>query len=70
MHIPPKITDAATGHAPFTGPDWVTVLHRVISDPPDLGALEGNLRRLTATAMAKDQASRPTAQQLLRALPG
>jgi serine/threonine protein kinase len=61
---------AATGHAPFTGPDWVTVLNRVISDPPDLSALPGDLRRLTATAMAKDQASRPTAQQLLRTLSG
>jgi len=64
------VTFAATGRPPFGSGAPLELMHRVVSDPPDLGALERPLRDLAAQALAKEPARRPTARALLLALVG
>jgi WD40 repeat protein/predicted Ser/Thr protein kinase len=61
---------AATGRDPFDGDELPAVMHRVLSDVPDLGMLDDPLRSLVAAALAKEPAARPSAQQLLLGLVG
>jgi serine/threonine protein kinase len=56
---------AATGQSPFGAGDTHAILYRVLHEDPDIAAVPGPLRPLVAAALAKDPASRPTAQQLL-----
>ncbi|MFI6501785.1 serine/threonine-protein kinase [Nonomuraea typhae] len=56
---------AATGAYPFGGGASAEVLYRVLHTEPDLGALEGALRTLVASCLAKDPARRPSAQDLV-----
>jgi serine/threonine protein kinase len=64
------VTFAATGRPPFGSGAPLELMHRVVSDPPDLGALERPLRDLAAQALDKDPDRRPTARALLLALVG
>lgn len=64
------VTFAATGRPPFgTGAPY-ELMHRILSDPPDLGGLEHPLRGLVARALDKEPGGRPTARALLLALIG
>ncbi|GGO79140.1 serine/threonine protein kinase [Nonomuraea cavernae] len=63
---------AATGRRAFDGDGIPATLHAVLQTEPDLSPFEGPLRRLLQECLAKDQARRPTAAQVvehLRALP-
>ncbi|MBG0812675.1 bifunctional serine/threonine-protein kinase/glutamate ABC transporter substrate-binding protein [Planomonospora sp. ID82291] len=60
----------ATGKAPFGGDTIVATLNRVINHEPDLGALPEGLRAVVGACLRKDQARRPTADEVLRRLLG
>jgi eukaryotic-like serine/threonine-protein kinase len=61
---------AANGMPPF-GRDSIGVLaHRIVHEPPVLGALTGGLRDLVAECLEKDPARRPAAGVLLMRLLG
>ncbi|MFJ1704758.1 serine/threonine-protein kinase [Kitasatospora sp. NPDC088346] len=56
---------AATGTAPFgEGLSAAALIYRVVHEPPELGALDGDLRELVAACLAKDPADRPTPEQV------
>ncbi|MEQ4719438.1 serine/threonine-protein kinase [Nonomuraea sp. B19D2] len=59
---------AATGEDPFHAESLGGVMHRVLSDNPDLSVLPASLRVLVAAALAKEPLERPTARQLLLSL--
>ncbi|MGP3957389.1 serine/threonine protein kinase [Nonomuraea sp. 3N208] len=61
---------AGTGRHPFGRGDPITMAHRVLNAPPELGALPAPLNELARQATSMDPASRPTAQDLLIALVG
>jgi eukaryotic-like serine/threonine-protein kinase len=61
---------AATGTPPF-GRDSIAVLaHRIVHEPPELGALTGSLRDLVGECLDKDPSRRPSAGVLLMRLLG
>ncbi|GGS66862.1 hypothetical protein GCM10010156_27170 [Planobispora rosea] len=60
----------ATGQAPFAKETIVATLNRVVNHEPDLSALPEDLRPVVAACLAKDQARRPTADEVLRRLLG
>jgi predicted Ser/Thr protein kinase len=61
---------AANRMPPF-GRDSIAVLaHRIVHEPPELGALTGSLRDLVAECLDKDPARRPSAGVLLMRLLG
>ncbi|MBG0818049.1 serine/threonine protein kinase [Planomonospora sp. ID82291] len=64
------VAAAATGSSPFASRTVPEALYRVVHDTPDLGALDAELRTLTAAALDKDPAARPTARELLSGLVG
>lgn len=56
---------AATGAAPFgEGLSAAVLIYRVVHEPPELGALDGDLRELVADCLAKEPADRPTPEQV------
>ncbi|WP_431903471.1 WD40 repeat domain-containing serine/threonine protein kinase [Nonomuraea sp. bgisy101] len=59
---------AATGRDLFHAPTTVAVIHRLLTDEPDLSALPPALREPVAAALDKDPANRPTAHALLTTL--
>ncbi|HWU07093.1 MAG TPA: serine/threonine-protein kinase, partial [Streptomyces sp.] len=59
---------AATGTAPFPGDSSAVLLYKVVHEEPELGDLEGELRELVATCLAKDPAARPAPAELARRL--
>ncbi|WP_327588700.1 protein kinase [Nonomuraea sp. NBC_00507] len=61
---------AGNGRHPFGRGDPITMAHRVLNAPPELGALPAPLNELARQATSMDPASRPTAQDLLIALVG
>ncbi|MBB6349824.1 serine/threonine-protein kinase [Nonomuraea muscovyensis] len=61
---------AASGQAPFGGGTLPAIVYQVLNTEPDLSAVEPGLRELVASALRKDPATRPTAQQLLDHLVG
>ncbi|OHV39566.1 MULTISPECIES: WD40 repeat domain-containing serine/threonine protein kinase [Pseudofrankia] len=61
---------AATGRLPHGDGPSPVVLYRAVNEEPDLTGLDPGLRELVARAMAKDPATRPTAQGLLLLLVG
>ncbi|MFC3522012.1 protein kinase [Streptomonospora nanhaiensis] len=61
---------AANGFAPFGQDSLREVLHNVVNEPPDLGALDGRLRDIAARCLAKDPAARPTAAETLMGVLG
>ncbi|MFF3172743.1 serine/threonine-protein kinase [Streptomyces sp. NPDC057900] len=50
---------AATGAAPFLGDSSAVLLYKVVHEEPELGDLEGELREVVASCLAKDPAHRP-----------
>ncbi|MDA0563013.1 protein kinase [Streptomonospora sp. S1-112] len=61
---------AANGFGPFGQDSLREVLHNVVNEPPDLGALDGRLRDIAARCLAKDPAARPTAAETLMGVLG
>ncbi|WP_067185689.1 serine/threonine-protein kinase [Microtetraspora niveoalba] len=59
---------AATGADPFSAETLGGVMHRVLSEDPDLGVLPTSLRPLVSAALAKDAHGRPSARELLHGL--
>ncbi|MFD0663399.1 serine/threonine-protein kinase [Thermocatellispora tengchongensis] len=61
---------AATGHPPFGADSLAAIVHRILTQEPDLGELEGELRDIVAGCLAKDPAARPRAGEVLLRLLG
>ncbi|MEU4580026.1 PASTA domain-containing protein [Nonomuraea sp. NPDC023979] len=61
---------AANGAAPFGQDSVAPVLHRILTAPPELGLLDGQLRVLVAACLDKDARNRPSSRDLLLALLG
>ncbi|MGI5166990.1 serine/threonine protein kinase [Spirillospora sp. CA-253888] len=61
---------AATGRSPFGSESFPEMVRRVNADPPDLGALTGQLRDLAASCLVRDPARRPSAFSVLSRLLG
>ncbi|MFD5130467.1 serine/threonine-protein kinase [Streptomyces olindensis] len=59
---------AATGVPPFPGDSSAALLYKVVHEEPELGALDGELRDLTAACLAKDPAARPAPTEVARRL--
>ncbi|MEI7030603.1 serine/threonine-protein kinase [Streptomyces pratensis] len=59
---------AATGAAPFSGDSSAVLLYKVVHEEPELGDLEGELREVVASCLAKDPDSRPAPADLARTL--
>ncbi|KOX01493.1 serine/threonine protein kinase [Streptomyces sp. NRRL B-1140] len=59
---------AATGEPPFPGDSSAALLYKVVHEEPELGLLDGELRRLTAACLAKDPDTRPAPAELARRL--
>ncbi|WP_283134289.1 serine/threonine protein kinase [Rhizohabitans arisaemae] len=59
------IAFAANGWPPFGGDSIPAVLHRIVYEPPDLGALSGPLADLVARSLDKDPRRRPTSQEIM-----
>ncbi|MBG0830635.1 transporter substrate-binding domain-containing protein [Planomonospora sp. ID67723] len=60
----------ATGKAPFGMDTIVATLNRVVNHEPDLSALPEDMRPVVAACLNKDQARRPSADEVLRRLLG
>jgi serine/threonine protein kinase len=56
---------AATGHDPFQAPTIPAVITRILTEPPDLDPLTGDLRGIIADCLAKDPGGRPSPGDLL-----
>lgn len=57
---------AISGRSPFgEGPD-VAVLYRVVNEQPNLTGIDGELRELLASCLAKDPEQRPSLARILR----
>ncbi|REE95336.1 ABC transporter substrate-binding protein [Thermomonospora umbrina] len=56
---------AATGRPAFGQDSIPAVMHRILNQPPDLGALTGPLRDTVALCLAKDPAQRPSSHTVL-----
>jgi hypothetical protein len=58
---------AGAGRSPFDGETMATVVHRIVSEPPDLFRLPGDagFRQLIAGCLAKDPADRPSLAEIL-----
>jgi predicted Ser/Thr protein kinase len=61
---------AANGMPPFGRDSLAVLAHRIVNEPPELGALTGDLRTLVAECLEKDPARRPSASMLLMRLLG
>src|SRR5580658_4791900 len=56
---------AATGHDPFQAPTMPAVITRILTGPPDLDPLTGDLRGIIGDCLAKDPGGRPSPGDLL-----
>jgi WD40 repeat protein len=61
---------AAAGRAPVGGGSLPELMHSVLNDRPDLGALPGSLRPVVEAALAKDPGGRPSSHEVLLDLVG
>ncbi|MER6734885.1 serine/threonine-protein kinase [Streptomyces puniciscabiei] len=59
---------AATGEPPFRGDSSAALLYKVVHEEPELDSLDGDLRELTASCLAKDPLSRPSPTELAHRL--
>jgi serine/threonine protein kinase len=64
------IAFAATGQTAFKAPHMMAVVHRIISEEPDLFGVPDALLPIVQRCLAKDPARRPSAQQVLAMLLG
>ncbi|MDA0564273.1 protein kinase [Streptomonospora sp. S1-112] len=64
------VTYAGTGKAPFNAQTVPAILHLISAAPADLEGLEPGVTELVRSALEKDPANRPTAQDLLNTLVG
>lgn len=64
------IVFAATGLPPFGDGSPAAVLYRVVHNAPGLDGLDGRLREVAASCLAKDPADRPSPEQVIEALAG
>ncbi|MER5731619.1 serine/threonine-protein kinase [Streptomyces sp. NPDC002138] len=55
---------AATGRGPFDAPSLVTVVQRILDEPPALDGIDGELRAILTACLAKDPADRPAVEGL------
>jgi hypothetical protein len=56
---------AATGSPPFSGDNPASILYRIVSAEPDLGAVPPAFRQVVAACLKKNPAERPTPGQLI-----
>ena len=56
---------AGTGKTPFSADSPPATAARILTQPPDLSGLSGQLRDLVGHALEKDPVNRPTARELL-----
>ncbi|MFI6906060.1 protein kinase [Nonomuraea sp. NPDC050394] len=56
---------ASCGQAPFGNDGTPAVMHRVLSDRPELGSLDGRLAELVQRCLAREPGSRPTAMDVI-----
>jgi WD40 repeat protein len=61
---------AATGRGPFDADTLPAITHRILSQPPDLTGLPGSLHDLLMGCLNKNQAKRPSLDELLTRLAG
>jgi WD40 repeat protein len=59
------IAFAAAGRAPFDARDFTASSYAIVNKPPDLSSLVGPLLDIVTACLAKDPASRPTADALI-----
>ncbi|MBO0804982.1 MAG: protein kinase [Nocardiopsaceae bacterium] len=59
---------AASGRRPFGDGQSVAIMHRIVSDEPDISAVPPQLMPLVQAALAKEPGNRPAATDLLREL--
>lgn len=59
---------AATGRPPFPGDSSAALLYKVVHEPPELGALDGELRELAEACLDKDPSARPAPAEVARRL--
>ncbi|MFD3947577.1 protein kinase [Streptomyces sp. NPDC058579] len=59
---------AATGRGPFDADSHYMTAYRVVSEPPEIGALTASLRAVIGACLAKEAADRPGPDELLAAL--
>jgi DNA-binding beta-propeller fold protein YncE len=63
------LTFAATGQPPFGSDSALSVMFRVVNEPPDLAAVgDGALREVVAACLAKAPAGRPAVRAVMAAL--
>ena len=61
----------ATGRPPFGGDSAVSIMYRIVNQPPDLVGLgDGELRDVISACLAKSATDRPSVQAILAALSG
>ncbi|WP_369171557.1 serine/threonine-protein kinase [Streptomyces sp. R28] len=59
---------AATGEPPFRGDSSAALLYKVVHEEPELDSLEGELRELVESCLAKEPGARPTPGEVARRL--
>jgi Protein kinase domain len=59
---------AAMGYGPFDAATVPAIIHRIATEPPDLGSLSGPLRDVISACLAKNPADRPAPGLLLGVL--
>jgi serine/threonine protein kinase len=62
------VSYAASGQPPFGGGPTAAILHRILSEEPDISAVPPRLMPLVRAALNKDPQGRPSAVDLLREL--
>ncbi|TMQ93632.1 serine/threonine protein kinase [Actinomadura soli] len=61
---------AATGHPAFARAGMQALFHQILSEEPDLSGMDGPLRDVVRSCLAKDPALRPAASELVSRLTG
>ncbi|WP_433476911.1 serine/threonine protein kinase [Spirillospora sp. CA-142024] len=64
------MTFAATGRPAFGNDKMAKIMHRILTEEPDLGELPSPMRELVLACLAKDPAQRPTAREAQERLVG